>query len=116
MTDSARASILSRTYYHRVSAWRPGLSGETLLCSNEKCALSRSAKISAPTPPDSAYALPEAAYSLSLYTLPERRFQLGDRVEIADETGRIFRGRTSDSIHYPSHCITVVEISEVTEA
>ena len=116
MTDSTCAAILSRTYYHRVSAWRPTAKGEFTLCSGEKCALSRSARVSAPTPSDSTDVLPEASYRLSLYTLPERIFRLGDRVEITDTAGRIFHGRTSDSVCYPSHCITVVEIREVSEA
>jgi len=115
MTDNTCAEILSRTYYHLVSAWRPTPDGEHLLCRQEKCALSRSAKVSAPTPPDRMYALPEAAYRLNLYTLPHRTFHLGDRVEITDTAGRVFHARTSDSILYPSHCVTVVEISEVTE-
>ena len=116
MIDNACAEILARTYYHLVSAWRPTPDGEQLLCQNERGALSRSAKVSAPTPPARLYALPETAYRLSLFTLPHCTFQLGDRVEITDTSGRVFHGRTSDSVHYPSHCVTVVEIREVTEA
>ncbi|MBE6995162.1 MAG: hypothetical protein E7429_00285 [Ruminococcaceae bacterium] len=115
MTDNAYAAILSRTYYHRVSAWRMGPDGEQPVCEDAKCALSRSAMVAAPAPPDSTYVLPEAAYRLSLYTLPQRTFQLGDRLEITDTAGRVFHGRSSDSIRYPSHCVTVVEIREVTE-
>ena len=114
MTDSAMAAILARTYFHTVTAWRPTLEdGEERLCEAAPCALSRSAHTSAPTPPDGFYALPEALYRLSLYTRPELAFRLGDRVEVTDEAGRVFRGRTSDSFRYPSHCVTVVEIREV---
>ena len=114
MTDSAMAAILARTYFHTVTAWRPTLEdGEERLCEAAQCALSRSAHTSAPTPPDGSYALPEAVYRLSLYTRPELAFRLGDRVEVTDENGSVWPGRTSESFRYPSHCVTVVEISEV---
>ena len=38
---------------------------------------------------------------------------LGDRVEVTDEGGSVWMGRTSDSFRYDSHCVTVVEISGV---
>ena len=114
MTDSAMAAFLARTYLHTVTAFRPlADGGEKSVCQAAPCALSRSAHTSAPTPPDSAYILPEASYRLSLYTRPELAFRLGDRVEVSDEAGRVWHGRTSDSFRYPSHCVTVVEISEV---
>ena len=114
MTDSAMAAILARTYFHTVTAYRPTLeNGEETVCQAAPCALSRSAHTSAPTPPDSAYILPEASYRLSLYTRPELAFRLGDRVEVSDEAGRVWHGRTSDSFRYPSHCVTVVEVREV---
>ena len=114
MTDSAMAAILARTYLHTVTAFRPlADGGEKSVCQAAPCALSRSAHTSAPTPPDSAYILPEASYRLSLYTRPELAFRLGDRVEVSDGAGRVWHGRTSDSFRYPSHCVTVVEISEV---
>lgn len=43
----------------------------------------------------------------------ELAFQLGDRVEVTDEGGSVWMGRTSDSFRYDSHCVTVVEISHV---
>ena len=114
MTDSAMAAILARTYFHTVTAYRPTLEdGEERLCEAAECALSRSAHTSAPTPPDGSYVLPEAAYRLSLYTRPELAFQMGDRVEVTDEGGNVWHGRTSDSFRYPSQCVTVIEISEV---
>lgn len=114
MTDSAMAVILARTYLHTVTAFRPlAEGGEETVCEDAKCALSRSAHTSAPTPPESAQMLPEAAYRLSLFTCPELAFRLGDRVEVTDELGRVYHGRTSDSFCYPSHCVTVVEIREV---
>lgn len=114
MTDSAMAAILARTYFHTVSAFRPTLeNGEERLCEVAECALSRSAHTSAPTPPDGSYVLPEALYRFSLYTRPELAFCLGDRVEITDEGGNVWHGRTSDSFRYPSHCVTVVEVSHV---
>ncbi len=114
MTDSAMAAILARTYLHAVTAYRPTAEGgEERLCQAAPCTLSRSAHTSAPTPPDSARALPEASYRLSLYTRPELAFRLGDRVEVTGEDGRVWHGRTSDSFRYPSHCVTVVEVREV---
>lgn len=114
MTDSAMAAILARTYFHTVAAFRSVVEGsEEVVCEAAQCALSRPAHTSAPEPPDGSYVLPEAAYRLSLYTRPELAFQLGDRVEVTDEDGRVWHGRTSDSFRYPSHCVTVVEISEV---
>lgn len=114
MSGRFDADLLAKTYYHRVSAYRPlAEGGETCLCLAAGCALSRSAHTSAPTPPNGAYVLPEAAYRLSLFTRPELWFRLGDRVEVTDTAGRVYRGRTSDSFCYPSHCVTVVEISEV---
>ena len=114
MTDSAMAVILARTYLYTVTAFRPlAEGGEETVCEDAKCALSRSAHTSAPTPPDGAQVLPEAAYRLSLFTRPELAFRLGDRVEVTDELGRVYHGRTSDSFRYPSHCVTVVEIGRV---
>lgn len=65
-----------------------------------------------PEPSDRAYVLPEAAYRLSLYTRPELCFRLGDRLEVRDGSGRVFRCRASDSFRYPSHCVTVLEVLE----
>lgn len=114
MTDETMAAWLTRTYPHTLRAFRP-LSGgrEAALTQDASCALSRSAHTSAPTPPQRSYVLPEALYRLTLYTRPEDVLALGDRVEITDEDGRVWHGRTSDSFRYPSHCVTVVEISEV---
>lgn len=114
MSSRVYADLLAKTYYHRVSAYRPLADGsEKGLCTAVECALSRSAHTSAPTPPDGAYVLPEASYRLSLFTRPELAFRLGDRVEVTDTAGRVYRGRTSDSFCYPSHCVTVVEVLEV---
>lgn len=116
MTDSAMAAILARTYLYSVTAFRPlAEEGEERLCEAAPCALSRSAHTSAPTPPDGSCALPEALYRLSLFTRPELAFRLGDRVEVTDGTGRVYHGRTSDSFCYPTHCVTVVAVSEVSE-
>ena len=116
MTDAAMAAILARTYFHTVTAFRPlAEGGEKRLCEAAPCALSRSAHTSAPTPPDGAQTLPEALYRLSLFTRPELVFRLGDRVEVTDTQGRVYHGRTSDSFCYPSHCVTVVAVSEVRE-
>lgn len=114
--DAACASLLALTYDRRVSAFRPLPDGsEAAVCRDAPCALSRSAMISAPEPPDGTYILPEALYRLSLYTPPDLCFRLGDRAEVRDGGGRVFHGRTSDSFPYASHCVTVLEVSEILE-
>lgn len=116
MIDRVSAALLARTYFHRLNAFRPlPQGGEEAVYNNIPCALSRSAMVSAPTPPEGSYVLPEALYRLTLYTRPERPLRLGDRLEVRDELGRVFRGRASDSFAYPSHCVTVAEIAEVLE-
>lgn len=112
MTDAAYAARLGRTYLHTVTAYRATVDGEVLIYEEQPCALSRSAHTSAPAPSGGG-ALPESNYRLALYSFPAVRFQLGDRVEIADGTGCVYRGRTSDSFRYPSHCVTVVDVLEV---
>lgn len=117
MTDSAMAAILARTYFHRVSAWRnTGELEETPIYEDVSCALSRRAINTAPTPSAMEAVLPESAYRLTLYTRPEQPFRLHDRVEVTDELGRVYHGRTSDSFCYPTHCVAVVEVYEVTGA
>lgn len=112
-TDRLSAAALAATYFHRVTAFRPlPEGGEEAVCENQPCALSRSAQVSAPQPPDRAYVLPEAAYRLTLYTAPDLSFRLGDRVEVRDGGRRVLRGRASDSFRYPSHCVTVLEAVE----
>ena len=37
----------------------------------------------------------------------------GDRVTVSDKSGRVYHARASDSVRYPSHCVTVVEVTEV---
>lgn len=36
-----------------------------------------------------------------------------ERVTVSDKSGRIYHARASDSVRYPSHCVTVVEVFEV---
>lgn len=109
------AAILSRTYRHTLTARRPALEGEwQVLYEREPCALSRSAQVSAPEPPDAGAPLPESQYRYSLFTRPEVAFHLGDRLEISDGE-RVYSGRASDSFSYPSHTVTVLEIRQVTE-
>lgn len=105
------AEVLARTYFHRVSAWRPvSETEETLVCRDAPCGLSRRAVTSAPVPADYAAVMPEAAYRLSVYTRPEQPFRLGDRLEITSAEGELYRGFASDSFRYDTHCVTVVEI------
>lgn len=77
------------------------------------CALSRSALTSAPAVRGAGEALCESRYALSLYTMPELWLRLGDRVTVSDKSGRVYHARASDSVRYPSHCVTVVEVTEV---
>lgn len=111
--DSICSALLALTYAHRLSAFRPlPEGGEKRICRDRPCALSRSALVSAPTPPDRDGVLPEALYRLSLYTPPDLVLRLGDRAEVRDSSGRLFRGRVSDSFWYPSHCVSVLEAAE----
>ena len=114
MTENAvYAALVGRTYMHTVTAYRPLRGGmEELVYENQPCGLSRSAHTSAPVPGKLGAALPEAAYRYALYTFPAVSFRLGDRVEICDGVC-VYHGRTSDSFRYPGHCVTVVEILEV---
>lgn len=111
--DSICSALLALTYSHRLSAFRPlPGGGERQICHDRPCALSRSAKVSAPAPPDRDGVLPEALYRLSLFTPPDLILRLGDRAEVRDGSGRRLRGRVSDSFWYPSHCVAVVEVRE----
>ena len=114
MSRRIYADLLAKTYYHRVTAYRPQADGsEKRLCLAAECALSRSAHTSAPVPDSNARPLPEAAYRLSLFTRPGVWFRLGDRLEITDTAGRVYYCRASDSVCYPSHCVTVVEVRQI---
>lgn len=105
------ADVLERTYFHRVSAWRPVTeTEETLVCRDVPCGLSRRAVTSAPVPADYAAVMPEVSYRLTVYTRPEQLFRLGDRLEVTDAQGRVYHGRASDSFCYDTHCVTVVEV------
>lgn len=111
--NASYALQMARTYLHTATGWRPVHGGgEELIYEAQPCALSRSAHTSAPVPDEGRAILPEAAYRYVLYTLPAVRFQLGDRVEVTDGVS-VYRGRTSVSFCYPTHCVTVVEILEV---
>ena len=114
MTDQALAGVFARTYHHRLTVLRPDCQGgRTQIVKDAPCALSRSAHVMSPAPPDRAAVLPESSYRLPLFTRPEMILQLGDEVRVSDGTGRVFRGLASDSIVYPSHAVTVVEVQEV---
>jgi len=111
--DAAYAAQMARTYLHTVTSYRPTREGETLVFEAQPCGLSRSAHTSAPAPGELGAVLPEAGYRYVLYTFPAVRFQLGDRVEVRDDSGTVYHGRASDSFLYPGHCVTVMEVLEV---
>ena len=114
-TETVFTARLKGTYRHRLTVFRPRMEGgEERIWENQPCALSRSAQVSAPQPPQVGAALPESAYRLSVFTAPEVCLRLGDRLEVTDGS-RVWHGRASDSIRYPNHCITVMEVREVTE-
>lgn len=114
MRDSAMTRVLRRTYDRTLCVFRPLPDGtEQTVYIDVPCALSRSALTSAPAVSGTDSALTESRYALSLYTMPEIWLRLGDRVAVSDKSGRIYHGRASDSVRYPSHCVTVAEILEV---
>lgn len=113
MTDRTMKRALSRTFDRTVCVYRPKSDGtEETVYIDIPCALSRSALVSAPAVVGRSE-ITEAGYSLALYTMPEFWLRLNDRVVISDESGRSYHGRASDSVRYPSHCVTVVEVLEV---
>ena len=110
----AMKRAISRTFDRTVCVYRPKSDGtEETVYIDIPCALSRSALISAPATVGRSE-VAETAYSLALYTAPEVWLRLNDRVVISDAAGRGYHGRSSDSVRYPSHCVTVVEVLEVT--
>lgn len=114
MREGTMTRALARTFDRTACVFRPLSDGtERTVYIDVPCALSRSALTSAPAVRESDNALTESRYALSLYTAPEIWLRLGDRVAVSDKTGRIYHGRASDSVRYPSHCVTVVEVLEV---
>lgn len=114
MRDGGMTRALRRTFDRTVCVFRPLSDGtERTVYIDVPCALSRSALTSAPAVRGTEDALTESRYALSLYTMPEVWLRLGDRVAVSDKNGRIYHARASDSVRYPSHCVTVVEVVEV---
>lgn len=114
MRDARMTRALRRTFDRTACVFRP-LSDRTerAVYADIPCALSRSALTSAPSVRGAGEALCESRYALSLYTMPELWLRLGDRVTVSDKSGRVYHARASDSVRYPSHCVTVVEVTEV---
>ena len=114
MHDARMTRALRRTFDRTACVFRP-LSDRTerAVYVDIPCALSRSALTSAPSVRGAGEALCESRYALSLYTMPELWLRLGDRVTVSDKSGRVYHARASDSVRYPSHCVTVVEVTEV---
>lgn len=114
MRDARMTRALRRTFDRTACVFRP-LSDwtERAVYADIPCALSRSALTSAPSVGAEGAALVESRYALSLYTMPEIWLRLGDRVTVSDKSGRVYHARASDSVRYPSHCVTVVEVTEV---
>ena len=100
MRDARMTRALRRTFDRTACVFRPLSDGtERAVYVDIPCALSRSALTSAPSVRGAGEALCESRYALSLFTPPEVWLRLGDRA--------------SDSVRYPSHCVTVVEVTEV---
>lgn len=96
MRDARMTRALRRTFDRTACVFRPLSDGtERAVYADIPCALSRSALTSAPAVRGAGEALCESRYALSLYTMPELWLRLGD------------------SVRYPSHCVTVVEVTEV---
>ena len=114
MRDARMTRALRRTFDRTTCVFRPLSDGtERAVYVDIPCALSRSALTSAPAVRGAGEALCESRYALALYTMPEFWLRLGDRVTVSDKSGRIYHARASDSVRYPSHCVTVVEVTEV---
>ena len=114
MRDARMTRALRRTFDRTACVFRPLSDGtERAVYVDIPCALSRSALTSAPSVRGAGEALCESRYALSLFTPPEVWLRLGDRVTVSDKSGRVYHARASDSVRYPSHCVTVVEVTEV---
>lgn len=114
MRDARMTRALRRTFDRTACVFRPLPDGtERAVYVDIPCALSRSALTSAPSVRGAGEVLCESRYALSLYTMPEVWLRLGDRVTVSDKSGRMYHARASDSVRYPSHCVTVVEVTEV---
>ena len=114
MRDARMTRALRRTFDRTACVFRPLSDGtERAVYADIPCALSRSALTSAPAVRGAGEALCESRYALTLYTMPELWLRLGDRVAVSDKSGRVYHARASDSVRYPSHCTTVVEVFEV---
>lgn len=114
MRDARMTRVLRRTFDRTACVFRPLSDGtERAVYADIPCALSRSALTSAPSVGAEGAALVESRYALSLFTPPEVWLRLGDRVAVSDKSGRVYHARASDSVRYPSHCVTVVEVTEV---
>ena len=101
MRDARMTRALRRTFDRTACVFRPLSDGtERAVYADIPCALSRSAHVSAPSAAAEGAALVESRYALSLFTPPEVWLRRGD-------------ARASDSVRYPSHCVTVVEVTEV---
>lgn len=114
MRDARMTRALRRTFDRTACVFRPLSDGtERAVYVDIPCALSRSALTSAPSVRGAGEAQCESRYALSLFTPPEVWLRLGDRVTVSDKSGRVYHARASDSVRYPSHCVTVVEVTEV---
>ena len=114
MRDARMTRALRRTFDRTARVFRPLSDGtERAVYVDIPCALSRSALTSAPAVRADGAPAVECRYALTLYTAPACWLRLGDRVTVSDKSGRVYHGRASDSVRYPSHCATVVEITEV---
>ena len=114
MRDARMTRALRRTFDRTACVFCPLSDGtERAVYVDIPCALSRSALTSAPSVRGAGEALCESRYALTLYTMPEIWLRLGDRVTVSDKSGRVYHARASDSVRYPSHCVTVVEVTEV---
>ena len=114
MRDARMTRALRRTFDRTACVFRPLSDGtERAVDVDIPCALSRRALTSAPSVRGAGEALCESRYALTLYTMPELWLRLGDRVAVSDKSGRVYHARASDSVRYPSHCVTVVEVTEV---
>ena len=114
MRDARMTRALRRTFDRTACVFRPLSDGtERAVYVDIPCAVSRSALTSAPSVRGAGEALCESRYALSLFTPPGVWLRLGDRVTVSDKSGRVYHARASDSVRYPSHCVTVVEVTEV---
>jgi hypothetical protein len=111
--DIIRATLTDRVTVFRADAADPFAPAQVVY-ETIPCALSRTAKVSAPDPADLNGALAECCFRVTLFLPAGTHIRAGDRAEVTRLDSRFF-GVLSPGMPYPSHTVAVMEVWEVTQ-